>query len=104
MQTVPIGLLFSIPMILQSRKVSYVDQGLISFASWPLQLKLLWAPVIDSVYIKRLGRRKTWIVFIEITMAIFAIGSATYLKKILDIDTERQRFGKSSGFKIFLIF
>jgi len=92
-QAIPLGLLSSIPMILQSRKVSYLDQGLISFAFWPLSLKLLWAPLIDTIYFKRIGRRKTWVFILEILMGIIALSTANYLNKILDIDTVRSRSG-----------
>ena len=81
-------------MILQSRKVSYLDQGLISFAFWPLSLKLLWAPLIDTIYLKKIGRRKTWVFILEILMGIIALSTASYLNKILDIDTVRSRKGK----------
>lgn len=91
LQTVPIGLLGSVPMILQSRKVTYADQGLLSFASWPLSLKILWAPLIDSIYFKKLGRRKTWIVSLEFLLAIVALGSANYVNNILDVDYIRKR-------------
>ena len=26
--------------------------------SWPFVLKLFWAPLVDSVYVRRIGRRK----------------------------------------------
>jgi MFS transporter, PAT family, solute carrier family 33 (acetyl-CoA transportor), member 1 len=93
-QAIPLGLLSSIPMILQSRKVSYLDQGLISFAFWPLSLKLLWAPLIDTIYLKKIGRRKTWVFILEILMGIIALSTASYLNKILDIETVRSRKGK----------
>ena len=41
LQGIPLGLMFSIPLILSSRKVSYADQGLFSFAMWPFSLKLV---------------------------------------------------------------
>jgi hypothetical protein len=55
LQGIPAGLQISIPLILSSRKVSYADQGTFSFASWPISLKLLWAPLVDSVYFVRIG-------------------------------------------------
>lgn len=62
MKGIPIGLAGSLPYILSSRKVSYADQGTFSFALWPFSLKLLWAPIVDSVYFKKFGRRKSWLV------------------------------------------
>ena len=56
---IPLGLTGSLPFILSSRKVSYSNQGTFSFAFWPFSLKLLWAPIVDSVFIKKIGRRKS---------------------------------------------
>ena len=99
LQSIPFGLLTSIPMILQSRKSSYSDQGLISFAFWPHAFKILWAPLLDSFYIKRLGRRKSWIVIFQILIAIVALSSANYLNKILDIESSKTTQGKLFEFK-----
>lgn len=57
LQGIPLGLAGSVPLILQSRNVSYSDQAFFSFVFWPFSLKLLWAPLVDSLYISRFGRR-----------------------------------------------
>lgn len=57
LQGIPLGLAGSIPLILQSKNVSYTDQAFFSFVFWPFSLKLLWAPLVDSVYYSRFGRR-----------------------------------------------
>lgn len=41
--------------------VSYTSVGLLSLAAYPFALKLLWAPLVDAVYIPWFGRRKTWV-------------------------------------------
>ena len=33
-----------------------------SLANWPFSIKLLWAPIVDSVFCASFGRRKTWLV------------------------------------------
>jgi len=33
-----------------------------SVASYPYSFKLLWSPVVDSVYSLAFGRRKSWVV------------------------------------------
>lgn len=43
LQGIPLGLAGSIPLILQSKNVSYTDQAFFSFVFWPFSLKLLWA-------------------------------------------------------------
>lgn len=62
LQMIPIGLTGALPYILSSRHVSYSDQGTFSFAFWPFSLKLLWAPIVDSLFIRKFGRRKSWLI------------------------------------------
>lgn len=57
LQGIPLGLAGSVPLILQSRNASYTDQAFFSFVFWPFSLKLLWAPLVDSLYVRRFGRR-----------------------------------------------
>lgn len=57
LQGIPLGLAGSIPLILQNNNASYSDQGFFSFVFWPFSLKLLWAPLVDSLYCSRFGRR-----------------------------------------------
>lgn len=49
------------PFLLQSR-ASYTAIGIFSVASYPYSFKLLWSPVVDSVYSLAFGRRKSWVV------------------------------------------
>lgn len=35
-------------------------------ASWPYSIKLLWAPVVDAVWSRRFGRRKSWVVPVQL--------------------------------------
>lgn len=57
LQGIPLGLAGSIPLILQSKSVSYKDQAFFSFVFWPFSLKLFWAPLVDALYFSRFGRR-----------------------------------------------
>ncbi len=41
---------------------SYSEIGLFLMCSYPFSLKLLWSPIVDSIYNKRIGLRKTWII------------------------------------------
>ena len=73
LQGVPLGLSFgSIPFLLKS-KLSYADLALFSLSSYPYSLKLLWSPFVDSIYFKRIGRRKSWIVPIQAIIGISLI-------------------------------
>lgn len=62
LQGIPIGLAAAIPMLLQNRGTSYKQQAEFSFAHWPFSLKLLWAPIVDSLYVTTFGRRKSWLI------------------------------------------
>ncbi|XP_009956920.1 PREDICTED: LOW QUALITY PROTEIN: acetyl-coenzyme A transporter 1-like, partial [Leptosomus discolor] len=59
LQGIPLGLAGSVPLILQSKSVSYTDQAFFSFVFWPFSLKLLWAPLVDAVYLRGFRRRKS---------------------------------------------
>jgi Acetyl-coenzyme A transporter 1 len=49
------------PFLLQAN-ASYTQIGIFSVASYPYSFKLLWSPIVDSLYSSTIGRRKTWIV------------------------------------------
>ncbi|KAF9196461.1 hypothetical protein BGZ50_000081 [Haplosporangium sp. Z 11] len=66
LQGVPVGLAFgSIPFLLKG-KMSYSQIGVFSLAHYPYSMKFLWSPIVDAVYNKELGRRKSWIVPIQL--------------------------------------
>ena len=83
LQGIPLGLAAAVPLILTNRHVSYRQQAEFSFAYWPFSVKLLWAPIVDSLYIRRFGRRKTWLVPVQycigITMLLLAQNVDYYL-------------------------
>ncbi|MCJ1468937.1 hypothetical protein MMC07_007567 [Pseudocyphellaria aurata] len=65
LQGIPMGLAGgSVPFILK-RRLSYGQIGVFSLASYPYSLKLLWSPIVDAVWHPRLGRRKSWILPIQ---------------------------------------
>jgi len=58
--------------------VGYADQAIFSFCSWPFSLKLFWAPIVDSCYLPTVGRRKSWLVPVQLlcgAMMVFGAGS-----------------------------
>uniref|UniRef100_T1IYX5 Major facilitator superfamily (MFS) profile domain-containing protein n=1 Tax=Strigamia maritima TaxID=126957 RepID=T1IYX5_STRMM len=73
LQGIPIGLAASVPMILQNRNVTYKQQAVFSFVYWPFSLKLLWAPIVDSWYSSKMGRRKTWLVPTQYLLGLFML-------------------------------
>jgi len=71
LQGIPLGIAASIPYLLQSRHISYKEQAVFSFVFWPFSLKLLWAPLVDSIYLPAFGRRKSWLVPTQYLIGIF---------------------------------
>lgn len=70
LQGIPMGFSATLPMILQERGASYTQLGMFAVVSWPFSLKVLWAPLIDSVYSERAGRRKTWLVPVQLLIGM----------------------------------
>ncbi|CDF32220.1 unnamed protein product [Chondrus crispus] len=70
-QGLPMGLAFgSIPFLLKERGSSYAHLAAFSFASLPYSLKLLIAPIVDSCYSPSFGRRKSWIVPVQLVAGL----------------------------------
>lgn len=65
LQGIPMGLAGgSVPFLLKSH-LSYGQIGIFSLASYPYSLKLLWSPIVDAVWSRRIGRRKSWILPVQ---------------------------------------
>uniref|UniRef100_A0A183TJV5 Acetyl-coenzyme A transporter 1 n=1 Tax=Schistocephalus solidus TaxID=70667 RepID=A0A183TJV5_SCHSO len=71
-QGIPLGLAAAIPFLLQSdvHTANYRYQAIFSWVFWPFSLKLAWAPIVDSLYFRRLGRRKSWLIPIQYAIGI----------------------------------
>jgi MFS transporter, PAT family, solute carrier family 33 (acetyl-CoA transportor), member 1 len=65
LQGIPLGLATgSVPFLLKSH-MSYAELGIFSLASYPYSLKLFWSPIVDAIWSPTLGRRKSWILPIQ---------------------------------------
>ncbi|XP_043270716.1 acetyl-coenzyme A transporter 1 [Venturia canescens] len=100
LQGIPLGLCSAIPMILQNRGVSYKQQAEFSFVQWPFSLKLLWAPLVDAIYVPRFGRRKTWLIPTQYLMGMFMLYLSGHVEHWLNYDSE----GLSIGLLTVLFF
>ncbi|XP_036818034.1 acetyl-coenzyme A transporter 1 isoform X2 [Oncorhynchus mykiss] len=89
LQGIPLGLAGSIPLILQSKNVSYKDQAFFSFVFWPFSLKLLWAPLVDALYLSRFGRRKSWLVPTQYLLGLFMLYLSVTVDTLLKSDEGR---------------
>uniref|UniRef100_A0A8D8WK14 Acetyl-coenzyme A transporter 1 n=1 Tax=Cacopsylla melanoneura TaxID=428564 RepID=A0A8D8WK14_9HEMI len=87
LQGVPLGLCAAIPMLLQNKHVTYKDQASFSFTTWPFSLKLLWAPIVDSMYNPRIGRRKTWLIPTQYLIGLFMLVLSYHINDWLEQGT-----------------
>lgn len=87
LQGIPLGLAGSIPMILQNRHVSYKEQATFSLSFWPFSIKLLWAPLVDSLFLEQMGRRKSWLVPSQYLIGGFMLLLSSYINDLLGEDT-----------------
>lgn len=66
LQGVPMGLATgSVPFLLKEH-LSFSEIGVFSLASYPYSLKLFWSPIVDAVWSPKVGRRKSWILPIQL--------------------------------------
>lgn len=72
------------PYLLQA-KTSYTQIGVFSLATYPYSFKLFWSPIVDSLYSRRFGRRKTWIVPIQTTTAVILFLWADWLQEQVEV-------------------
>jgi MFS family permease len=62
-QGLPGGFLaVALPVILRGRGLSMAEIGFAGLLSMPWVLKVLWAPLVDRWWSRRIGRRRTWMV------------------------------------------
>jgi len=73
LQGVPLGLGASIPLLLQKAGVTYAQQAVFTFAGYPFSFKFLWSGLVDSLYIRHIGRRKSWLFPVQLLIGIFLI-------------------------------
>lgn len=80
LQGIPVGLTFgTIPFILKSseKPSSYLTIGIFSMATYPYSFKILWSPLVDSFYWPKVGRRRSWIIPVQLVTGItlYVVGS-----------------------------
>ncbi|OBT61258.1 hypothetical protein VE03_09362 [Pseudogymnoascus sp. 23342-1-I1] len=106
LQGVPMGLATgSVPFLLKAH-LSYGQIGIFSLASYPYSLKLLWSPIVDACWTPRLGRRKSWILPIQMLSGFGMIWLGANVKAMMV--TAGQEGGGGvwdfTGWWFFLVF
>lgn len=80
LQGIPMGLATgSVPFLLKEH-LSFGQIGIFSLASYPYSLKLFWSPIVDAVWSPKLGRRKSWILPIQLISGV----SMLYLGSMIE--------------------
>ena len=72
----------SLPVLL-ARKTTFVRLGQLSLASWPYALKALLAPLVDSIWSARVGRRKSWVLPCTLLSGCVAAALAMSIERLL---------------------
>ncbi|PGH13271.1 hypothetical protein AJ80_06381 [Polytolypa hystricis UAMH7299] len=83
LQGIPLGLATgSVPFLLKPY-LSYGQIGIFSLASYPYSLKLLWSPIVDAVWSRDFGRRKSWITPIQTVSGLAMIYLGGHIDKMM---------------------
>lgn len=76
-QGLPFGFFVqALPVLLRQAGYSLSTIGLATLLSLPWALKFVWAPVVDRRYSRRLGRRRTWILAMQLAATVVLAGIA----------------------------
>jgi PAT family acetyl-CoA transporter-like MFS transporter 1 len=107
LQGVPMGLATGSVPFLMKEKMSYGAIGIFSLASYPYSLKLLWSPIVDAVWTPKLGRRKSWIMPIQMLSGMGMIWLGGRVKMMMDgaaADTDGSGVWHFTAWWFFLVF
>ena len=66
----------ALPAILRHQGVDLRWIGMLSLLYIPWAFKFFWAPLIDRVYFKKLGKRKTWLLLPQIALVLGLVALA----------------------------
>ncbi|KAJ3804677.1 acetyl-coenzyme A transporter 1 [Lentinula lateritia] len=83
-QGVPLGLaLGSVPFLLKDH-LSYSQLATFALSSYPYSLKLLWSPIVDSIFSPYIGRRKSWIIPMQLTVGSVMLYMSLNVQRLMD--------------------
>jgi PAT family acetyl-CoA transporter-like MFS transporter 1 len=99
LQGIPLGLCIGSLPILLKKHMTYTQIGFFTLASYPFSLKFLWSPLVDSYYIPDWGRRKSWVVPLQLLSG----GMMIYLSSFIDDMIKDENSISSLTFYFFVI-
>ncbi|KAL2263090.1 hypothetical protein VTK26DRAFT_8248 [Humicola hyalothermophila] len=84
LQGIPLGLATgSVPFLLKNH-MSYGEIGVFSLASYPYSLKLFWSPIVDALWSPKVGRRKSWILPIQLLSGIGMLWLGSHVESMME--------------------
>lgn len=72
----------SVPFLLREH-LSYSQLAFFSLASYPYSLKLFWSPIVDSKFLPSIGRRKSWIIPMQLIIGTIMFGMSFHAEKLI---------------------
>jgi len=51
----------------------FLFQALFSMVTWPFNLKMMWAPLVDALYVQKIGRRKSWLIPVQYLIGLYCV-------------------------------
>jgi PAT family acetyl-CoA transporter-like MFS transporter 1 len=82
-QGVPLGLSMGSMPFLMRNNMSYTKIGIFTLAGYPYSFKLLWSPIVDTLYMKKIGQRKSWILPLQLMSAYIMIKHSGWVESML---------------------
>jgi hypothetical protein len=73
----------SVPFLLREH-LSYSQLGTFALSSYPYSLKLLWSPIVDSIFFPSIGRRKSWIIPMQMIVGTLMLYISFNVQVLLD--------------------
>jgi MFS transporter, PAT family, solute carrier family 33 (acetyl-CoA transportor), member 1 len=65
----------------------YNANAIFALCSWPFSLKLLWAPIVDACFFRRFGRRKSWLVPVQLCAGMLMVAGSSFVEHQLGISS-----------------
>ena len=84
----------ALPILASAKGATYAQLGTLAWIQLPFSFKFLIAPFVDAFYIKKLGKRKTYVVLVMLLMGVITI---LFSFKI------QEYFDKLDIFSLFLV-
>ena len=62
-----------IELVLTEAGITYTELSIVTYSVYPFSLKIFFSPIVETKYLKRVGKRRSWIIPMQITAAFLMI-------------------------------